>query len=278
MNFKKWAWRAVASLALALLVLVVAVAVDGWAAMGTGAKGERLARMQHSPQYADGKFENPQPMFNDVSGSLSAMFNASPYAGPTADAPLQPKAVVPQVFFTPPASGLRVTWLGHSATLVEVDGVRVMTDPMWSQRPSPVQWMGPKRWYEPLVSLDQLPAVDVVVISHDHYDHLDMATAKKLGSMGVTFAVPLGVGAHLEGWGIPQGQIRELDWWEQTTIKSLTLVCVPARHASGRSVWDYHADLWSGWAMLGRGAPRLLLRRHWPVSGHGGDWPEAGPV
>jgi L-ascorbate metabolism protein UlaG (beta-lactamase superfamily) len=151
----------------------------------------------------------------------------------------------------PPASGLRVTWLGHSSALVEIDGQRVLTDPMWSERVTPVGGLGPRRWYPPPLPLDTLPPIDAVVISHDHYDHLDRATVVALEARGTRFIVPLGVGAHLEYWGIPAAHIVELDWWQRTRVGALEIVSTPARHASGRQLLDRDATLWSGYALLG---------------------------
>ncbi len=117
-------------------------------------------------------------------------------------------------FETPPASGLRATWIGHATALVEIDGARILTDPVWSERVSPSTLVGPRRFFEPPIALADLPRVDAVVISHDHYDHLDMETVKTLARTGARFFVPLGVGAHLEKWGIPAAQIDERDWGE----------------------------------------------------------------
>ena len=114
--------------------------------------------------------------------------------------------------------------MGHATALVEIDGVRVLTDPVWSERVSPSSLVGPRRFFEPPIALDDLPPIDAVVISHDHYDHLDMETVRALGAPGALFLVPLGVGAHLEKWGIPPTQVRELDWGEPRSARR--------RHAS----------------------------------------------
>ncbi|MEQ1693331.1 MAG: MBL fold metallo-hydrolase, partial [Gemmatimonas sp.] len=160
-------------------------------------------------------------------------------------------AIDPSRFAQLPPSGLRVTWMGHSTTLVEIDGARVLLDPVWSTRPTPLAGIGPARWYPPLIALDQLPRIDAVLISHDHYDHLDAPTVRTLAATGALFVVPLGVGAHLEYWGVPSGRIVELDWWDSTRIAALTIVSTPARHASGRMVFDKDATLWTGYAVIG---------------------------
>jgi L-ascorbate metabolism protein UlaG (beta-lactamase superfamily) len=235
----------------ALLVLVlVATAADAWTALGRGASGERRARMERSPQWRDGQFVNPQPLVNDFWGSITGMSDPSPDVSPVQ----QPPPVVPvdrRQWETPPASGLRVTWLGHSTSLIELDGHRVLTDPVWGHRASPLDWVGPRRWYGPTVGLAELPRIDAVVISHDHYDHLDHRTLMAMKDWDTAFVVPLGVGAHLASWGIPEARIVELDWWERTRVGQLEVVCVPARHASGRTGLDKDATLWAGWALVG---------------------------
>jgi L-ascorbate metabolism protein UlaG (beta-lactamase superfamily) len=151
----------------------------------------------------------------------------------------------------PPESGLRVTWLGHSSVLLEIDGLRVLTDPVWSERVSPSSLAGPKRFFGPPIALDELPWIDAVVISHDHYDHLDMATVKALSARGALFLVPLGIGAHLQRWGIPVAQVRELDWNEHVLLDGVTFTATPARHFSGRGVTNWNSTLWSSWVMEG---------------------------
>jgi L-ascorbate metabolism protein UlaG (beta-lactamase superfamily) len=246
----RWLWRAVrAGAALFALALVVAC-VDGWRAFGHRAVGPRRARVAQSPQWRDGRFHNPQPLENSAWRALTGAFQASPVK--------RPPAPVPVVragggrFATAPASGLRVTWLGHSTLLIEIDGRRVLTDPVWSDRASPFGWAGPLRWYAPPVALDELPPLDAVLISHDHYDHLDQHTVAALAARGTTFVVPLGVGAHLAYWGVPEARIVELDWWDRAEVGGgLAIVCTPARHASGRMIVDNDAKLWAGYALVG---------------------------
>jgi len=234
----------------ALAVLVVAVlVVEGWTSFGRGADGARLARMERSPQWKGGRFENPLPLSNDLWGVLAGSFAISPDASPSR--PLPAERIDRARFETPPPSGLRVTWLGHASALVEIDGHRILTDPVWSERASPFRFIGPKRWYTPPIALRDLPRIDAVVVSHEHYDHLDYRTIAAMRDWDTKFVVPLGIGAHLEYWGVPAARIVELDWWERTRVRELDLVCTPARHASGRLVIDDGATLWSGWALLG---------------------------
>jgi len=184
--------------------------------------------------------------------AMKAWFTeSSPYSIPVATPPFLQRSATD--FSEPPASGLRITWLSHSTLLIEIDGLRVLIDPVWGERASPFNWLGPERFFPPPLPFEQLPGLDVVVISHDHYDHLDFPTIRRLVDDGVPFVVPLGVGAHLEYWGIPAERITELDWWQEHSIGDLRLVATPARHFSGRSMFmaDREATLWSGWALLG---------------------------
>ena len=234
------------------LVAVIAIGIaasTGWRAMGHRASGARLARMQQSAQWKDGHFTNPQPLVNYFIEGFRAVAHSSPDASPRT--PVPTSAVNARMFDTLPASGLRVTWFGHSTTLVEIDGHRILTDPVWSNRVSPFTWIGPTRFFAPLIALKDLPPIDAVVVSHDHYDHLDYPTIVALIKTNAKFVVPLGVGADLEYWGVPVDRIVELDWWQQTSIGNLHITATPARHASGRTLWDKDGTLWAGYAIKG---------------------------
>jgi L-ascorbate metabolism protein UlaG (beta-lactamase superfamily) len=150
-----------------------------------------------------------------------------------------------------PQSGLRVTWLGHSTMMIEIDGVRILTDPVWGPRASPSALVGPKRFQAAPLSLREMPPVDVVVISHDHYDHLDYPTIRALARTSVPFVVSLGLGAHLEYWGVQPDRITELDWWESHTLPNtgVVLTAAPSQHFSGRGLKDRNATLWSSFAI-----------------------------
>lgn len=230
-------------------VFAAVVAIDGWQALGHRSQGERRKRIEASPQWQNGAFENPQPLWNDGWGMVKGLLSASDHRTPNAPPPVASGNAAR--FSVPPGSGLRVTWLGHSTILLEIDGRRVLTDPVWGERTSPVNWLGPERWYAPPLRLDELPAIDAVLISHDHYDHLDYPTITAIKNWKTTFVVPLGVAAHLMGWGVPEARIVELDWWQSTGVGNLNIVCTPARHASGRMLLDNNKTLWAGYAILG---------------------------
>ena len=144
-----------------------------------------------------------------------------------------------------------VTWVGHSTLLIQLDGVNLLTDPHWSDRASPVSFAGPKRVMPPGILFEDLPPIDLVLISHDHYDHLDLATVQRLAERHhPLFLVPLG----LREWFVENGmtQVEELDWWESRSLKGLSLTLVPAQHFSGRTLWDGNRRLWGGWTVVGR--------------------------
>ncbi len=252
------AWRAFKRLALAssaLLALLALVAVvDGWRAFGKRPAGARLERMRANALFQDGVFLNPQPLHNEPLQSLQGMLERSEFSSPNAAsgaATLPVESVPAERFRSPPSSGLRVTWLGHSTALIELDGARVLTDPVWGERTSPLTWLGPARWYAPPLALDDLPPLDAILISHDHYDHLDAPTIEALRDRDTTWVVPLGVAAHLEYWGVPQARIVELEWWQSTTLGGVEVTCTPARHASGRHLFDQDRTLWAGYALRG---------------------------
>jgi L-ascorbate metabolism protein UlaG (beta-lactamase superfamily) len=139
--------------------------------------------------------------------------------------------------------------------LLEVDGARVLTDPVWGQRASPFENFGPRRFQPVPVAIEALPPLDAVVISHDHYDHLDIGSVIELAKRQPTvpFVTSLGVGAHLEAWGIPAARIVELDWWEQAQVPGheLTLTAAPSQHFSGRGLFGRNSTLWSSFAIRG---------------------------
>jgi L-ascorbate metabolism protein UlaG (beta-lactamase superfamily) len=236
------------------------VAASGWvlrALQGSptavGARPDEIWPVaRRSPNFQDGVFINVDPassisldreqqrlLIRELVGSRDATRPSKPI----------PLAVPSKVDTTP--LDLAVSWYGHATALVEVDGYRVLTDPVWSRRCSPSRTVGPERMHEVPVPLEALPALDAVLISHDHYDHLDMDTVVGLAySQRAPFVVPLGVGAHLRKWRIPDSRIIERDWQESHRIGDLTLVCTPARHFSGR-LFTRNTTLWASWVIIG---------------------------
>ncbi|MET8811005.1 MBL fold metallo-hydrolase [Streptomyces sp. NPDC004549] len=226
------------------------------AAFGAEPSGERLARIRRSPHFKDGVFQNPGGTASTrPSGSAldlaKAFFDKDtrPGRSPKGTIPVHPTTLADLA--ATPATGLRVTWMGHSSVLVEIDGHRVLFDPVWGERCSPFPFAGPRRLHPVPLPLAALGPVDVVVISHDHYDHLDMPTIKALADTDTLFAVPLGVGAHLEHWGVSPDRLRELDWHESARIGGLTLTATPARHFCGRGLRNTQHTLWASWVVAG---------------------------
>ncbi|MGR8007136.1 MBL fold metallo-hydrolase [Streptomyces hypolithicus] len=225
------------------------------AAFGADPAGERMERIRRSPNFADGVFQNPVGARTRPTGSSLEL--AKVYfrkeerrrRAPTGPVPLHATTLADLA--EAPATGLRLTWMGHSSVLAEIDGRRLLFDPVWGQRCSPFAFAGPKRLHPVPVPLAALGAVDAVVISHDHYDHLDMPTIRALAGTRTVFAVPLGVGAHLERWGVPADRIHELDWNETVKIAGLSLTATPARHFCGRGLRNQQHTLWASWAVAG---------------------------
>ena len=222
---------------------------------------------QRSPNYRDGAFVNLDPASMISLDRQQQWVLAREFLD--GRAATRPAAPIPLVTPNPAdhgvgAADLAVRWYGHSTAMVEVDGYRVLTDPIWSRRCSPSALVGPRRLHEPPTPLEALPAVDAVLISHDHYDHLDMDTVVRLArTQRAPFLVPLGVGAHLRTWRIPEHRIVELDWYESRRIGDLRITCTPARHFSGR-LFARNTTLWASWVIAGprhRAAGRAAARR-----------------
>jgi L-ascorbate metabolism protein UlaG (beta-lactamase superfamily) len=245
-------------LAAVLVIVVVLIGSTGWLdALGAAPEGERLARIKRSPNYKDGAFRNPEETRLGTTGSTWKTIRQW-LGGHEQRVPPGPMPIVRLTkadFTQPPPSGLRATWLGHSTVLVEIDGARILFDPVWARRASPSSMIGPRRFHEPPLALDDLPALDAIVASHDHYDHLDRgvvrALARSTSQSRARFVVPLGVGAHLERWGVAADRITELDWSESTTVGPLKFTATPARHFSGRGLTDGNHTLWASWSVAG---------------------------
>jgi len=207
----------------------------------------------------NGKFQNPIPT---SIGGLSMIFKLLPlYLRNRAET--EPKQLLgpfrtdARVYKTPPAGGLRVTWFGHSSSLLEIDGARILIDPVWDKCAGPLQWAGPRRFFEPTLALAELPELNAVILSHDHYDHLGKGTIQELAKLPATkqtrWIAPLGVGKLLEGFGVSAAQIVELDWTRPATIAdgTCTITALPARHFSGRSLTNRFETLWASYAIAG---------------------------
>jgi len=222
---------------------------------GARASGLRLERMKASPRFVDGAFVNTKPVAQGLKKGTAAPTISEFLCGGQRRVPIAPlPAQSPLAGWAKrPETGLRATWLGHSTVLLEVDGARVLTDPVWGERASPVTFAGPKRFQPVPLPISALPELDAVIISHDHYDHLDYPTILELARRNVPFFASLGVGAHLQAWGVPPERITELDWWEQARVPGTELVlsAAPSQHFSGRSLRVRNSTSWSSFVVKG---------------------------
>ncbi len=211
---------------------------------------------EQSPQYTEGKFRNAAPRQAPGFGKTMAIMWRFMTEKPADAVPAQPPQVLPltqaDLLKAPDLSLWR---LGHSTMLLKLQGQFWLTDPVFSERASPFTFMGPKRFHAPPLSIDELPPITGVVLSHDHYDHLDYDAIQKLAPKVAHFVTPLGVGDRLMGWGVPAAKVQQFDWWQGTTIAGVKLVATPAQHFSGRSLSDGNRTLWASWVIeAGQGA------------------------
>lgn len=198
----------------------------------------------------DGKYRNPARMRKG--GLLKSLGIALRFlfAKPANTVPSKPLPVhalsAEQLFEAEDNSLFR---LGHSTLLLKLGGQFWLTDPVFSERASPVQWAGPQRFHAPPITIADLPPIHGVILSHDHYDHLDKTAVLALAERTTHFVAPLGVGDTLVSWGIPASKVHQLDWWQSKHLDGVKLVATPAQHFSGRSMFDGNSTLWSSWVI-----------------------------
>lgn len=215
---------------------------------------EKIHTFRQSPNFSQSKFINqiPTPMDMDAKTLVTTMrdFIKGHPQGRPANSIAVESLVIDDL---QRGEQTRITWFGHSTVLLEMEGKRLLLDPMFGQSPSPLPLFGSKRYSETLpMEIEDLPSIDVVILSHDHYDHLDYHSIMKLKDKVSQFYVPLGVGSHLERWGIEREKIKEHNWWNESEIGGLRLVATPARHFSGRGLFDRNTTLWSSWVIIGK--------------------------
>jgi len=233
-----------------LLLMAAAAGLMACAAMGNSPTSDKAAMYTTSTNHDGAAFVNARPIDMELKTEESTIsllmrffsFERNPKN------PLPIKQLTYSDFPHSP-KGLQVTWLGHSSTIVEIDGVRILTDPVFGNA-SPVPFTV-NRFQPAPISLSELPRLDAVVISHDHYDHLEMKTIKALKDKVPLFIVPLGVGSHLKKWGIAKNQIIELDWWQTHVVDSVHITATPSRHFSGRGLRDRFKTLWASFVFKG---------------------------
>ncbi|MEL6591676.1 MAG: MBL fold metallo-hydrolase [Bacteroidota bacterium] len=244
---------------LSLIVLVVVIGalfINLSPQFGGKATDSQKANYAKYDNYADGKFINEVEANMDMGAGnmlkvMREFLRSDPSRQPGEPQPIE--TITSQALEQNPDSVTRVSWFGHSAFLLQIDGVNLLLDPMLGKTPSPHPWMGTKRYTDQLpINIEELPHIDAVLISHDHYDHLDYESIVKLRDKVDAFFVPLGVGAHFVRWGVPEEKITEHNWWEESQFEGLTLACTPARHFSGRGLTDRMTTLWSSWVIIGQ--------------------------
>ncbi|WP_245747978.1 MBL fold metallo-hydrolase [Methanolobus profundi] len=224
-------------------------------AFGGDPTTEQKEAYQQLSNYVDGHFVNeiPTSTFIDPSETLSAN---DPSGSEVADRdPASPIPVSTIDWDMINSKNDSLTWLGHSAYLLSIDDKKLLLDPMLGPVASPVSFVGINRYeYSEDIMLhiiDEMPTIDAVLITHDHYDHMDYQSIVKLNSRVSHFFVPLGCGAHLIRWGIPEERVTELNWWEEAEYEGLTVALTPSRHGSGRDLFSIDTTLWGGWVILG---------------------------
>jgi len=219
------------------------------------------ATYDRSPHYGEGRFHNADPAAKvspGFSGTVRALwrllFDKPVDASPLAPVPV--RRLSRQALLEAPDDSL---WrLGHSTLLLKLDGHFWLTDPVFSERASPMSFMGPRRFHAPPLSIDELPEITGVIISHDHYDHLDRAAVLALAPKVRHFVTALGVGDRLAAWGVPAAKIEQLDWWQETRVEGLKIAATPAQHFSGRGLSDGNRTLWASW-VLDTGHTRIFF-------------------
>jgi L-ascorbate metabolism protein UlaG (beta-lactamase superfamily) len=210
------------------------------------------------PARQDGRrYLNPVPT---KVGGLLMIFKVGPrfFLGAkerSPHSPLGPFHTDHRIYDTPPQSGLRITWIGHATSIIEIDGARILIDPVWEERASPTSWSGPKRFFSAPLELNNLPPIDAVIVSHDHYDHLGANTIRALPRLAAVeraqWMTPLGVGALLRQFGVPAAQCLEMNWMDRTRVGAVEITALPARHFSGRSLFNRFETLWASFALVG---------------------------
>ncbi len=238
-----------------VLIVVAFVTTEGFATLGSAPQAKLFVDKADANHYRDSRFHNPgeKVMRQHRFFSVLTKFLLAPKGQREPLSPLPIEPVNSKALKQSAKNDVRITWLGHAALLIEIDGFRLLTDPVFSKRASPMQWMGPARFHPVPIDIDAIPMLDAIIISHDHYDHLDYHTIKRLAPKTHRFFVPLGVASHLISWGIEPSKIVERDWWQKGNLDGvISLIAKPAQHFSGRSIFDRNKTLWTSWVIMSK--------------------------
>ena len=238
---------------IGLLIVAYFLFTSFYPSFGGDVSKERKITYQKSQQYKDGKFNNTLPVPKDLSFSetLSLAYKFFSTKVPNGRPNKDIKAhKIDSASVANYNKDTRLIWYGHSSFLLQIDKKNILLDPMLGKVAAPHPLLGGNRFNKDFpLPLEKLTHIDAVLFSHDHYDHLDYETILKIKDKTKHFYVPLGVGAHLEAWGVPTNKITELDWWQDITLESLTFICTPAQHFSGRKLNNNQSTLWSSWVI-----------------------------
>ena len=237
---------------IAAIILIALVFVFLWPSFGGSAsRQDKIDYARRAPNFYDGVFHN-QSGFSP----MSMVKNPEPDPKTISDNTPRPDFEFPVK--TPdfivngqraPIDEFNSTWLGHSTVFIQMHGMNILFDPVFSEVISPVSFAGSRRFSHPPVTVEQIPEVDILILTHDHYDHLDYDSIKKLDSKVKRYVVPLGVENHLEKWGVESSKITNMAWWEETQIEGLTIACTPSQHFSGRKLIDSMRTLWASYVL-----------------------------
>jgi L-ascorbate metabolism protein UlaG (beta-lactamase superfamily) len=221
---------------------------------GTPSK-EKISEYEQLDYFSEGKFSNliPTDLGMNIGKAIRMIpkfFANDPSRVPSFALPIVSRDSVELVQDSLPT---RLVWFGHSAFLLQIDGKNILIDPMLGEVPAPTPLFGKKRFFKDLpIEIEKLPQIDIILISHDHYDHLDYGSIQKLKGKTKQFYVPLGVGAHFEHWGVDPAQIHEMQWWEEAEVAGISLAFTPTRHFSGRGATNRFSTLWGSWVITGK--------------------------
>lgn len=251
-KFLKYFKRMIISIGVIITVLIVVIVlfINLSPEFGGKATDEQKAFYKTSENYKDDRFVNKHRVkldmsLRDMGKSLVGYFSPQPKTTPKEDLPV---SKIDSTNIAEYNDKTRLIWFGHSTFLVQIDHKNILIDPMFGDVPAPHPMLGSKRFSKELpIEIEKIPKIDAVLISHDHYDHLDYGSIKKLKNKVKMFYTPLGVGVHLQKWGVEKERIIELDWWQDISLEGLRFICTPAQHFSGRGLTDRTKTLWSSW-------------------------------